>query len=434
MNITKIIDFLSSKNIEYYYNIYKETQWYNEEQMRNYQLTKFKKLIEHCYTNVPFYRNYMKDNKIFPNDIVSMEQATLFPVVTKELIKDRYKDFTPLNLKLIKGVKSDTTGGTTGNILVKRNDAITRSSIWATFKRFYDWMDIAERDKKLFLMGGHVIRKNRLDMLKNKITNILTNSISFSPYDTSEENYRNIINVLEKNDVALLRGYSQFLFSFCQRLENEGLKFNIKAVTTTAEPIMPVHRELFKKILNAETYDQYGCGEIGGIAYECEQHSGLHVSEERVYLEVNESNQLIITDLDNFSMPFIRYFNADEAIVSHKKCRCGRESQVLEKILGRTCDYVKGINGEVLHWAYFWHLVFDSSISKNNNLRKVQVIQTQKDKLKIRLVSNPLTNAEEEIWIKNIQSRMGKINIEFSYEDDIENSASGKYRPVICNI
>lgn len=434
MNRTLLSDLFTGKNVWYYYKLYNETQWYNKTQMEAFQLNKFKRLIEHCYLNVPFYRNYMLERKISPRDILSMEQISLFPVVTKEFIQERYEEFTPLNLKAIKGVKIKPTGGTTGNILFKRNDANTRSSIWATFKRFQDWMEIKDKDKILILMGGHVIGVNKMDKLKKRVINYLTNSISFNPYDTSEENYINIVNALKSNNFSLIRSYSQFLFSLCQRFEKDGLNFNVSAVTTTAEPITPHHREIFRRILNAEVYDQYGCGEIGGIAYECSEHNGLHVSEERVFLEINELNQLIITDLDNYSMPFIRYYNADEALASDDKCSCGRHSQLLKKILGRTCDYVIGINGEILHWAYFWHLVFDSKVAAKNNLKKFQVVQNQKDRLTIRLVATPLTIEEEKLWTSNIQSRMGEIFVDFSYEKNIENSISGKYRPVICNI
>jgi len=435
MNSTKIIDFLSNKNVWKYYNEYTSTQWYSNIEMKEYQLFKFKKLIQHCYDNVPYYRNFMQSNGLSPSDFTKIDQISVFPIVTKEIIKDRYVEFIPDNLRNIKGVKVKTTGGTTGNILYKRNDANTRASIWGTFKRFSDWMDISDKDKTLILMGGHVIGKQRIDLLKRKLLHYITNSVSFNPYDTSDKNYFDIVNSLNSTHFSLIRSYSQFLFSFCQRLESEGLKFDVRAITTTAEPITDTHRNLFKRVLNASTFDQYGCGEIGGIAYECDKHEGLHVSEERVYLEINDKNQLVITDLDNFSMPFIRYFNADEAIVSDKLCSCGRKSMLLKKIMGRTCDYVIGLNGEILHWAYFWHLVFDSNIAKNNNLRKFQIVQNHKERLTIRLVASPpLTEREERVWISNIHSRMGEIEVNFVYEHDIENSASGKYRPVVCNI
>lgn len=435
MDITKLTDILTGKNIAGYYKEYSKTQWYSDEQMQAYQLIKLQKLVSHCYYNVPYYTKIMDERGITPNDVISLDFVKSFPLLTKEIIKANYQDFIPKNLGSIQGVKTSQTGGTTGNILFKRNDANTRSSIWASFKRFTEeWMNIAESNKKLILMGGHVMGSSLKEKVKKKAISILSNSVTFSPYDTSEQNTENIIRALQENSFEQIRSYSQFLYQFSLKLKQKGLKFNVKAITTTAEPLMPEHRELFKEIFNAEIFDQYGCGEIGGIAYECNHHKGLHITEERVLVEVNEHNELIVTDLDNYAMPFIRYWNADQAILSNKKCSCGRQSQLIEQIMGRTCDYIVGVNGEILHWAYFWHLFFDSKVADKRNLRKFQVVQRTKNELFIRIVADLLTDEEKQILIENIQNRLGPIQITFSFENDIENSASGKYRPVINNL
>lgn len=435
MDITKLTDILTGKNIAGYYKEYSKTQWYSDEQMQAYQLIKLQKLVSHCYYNVPYYTKIMDERGITPNDVISLDFVKSFPLLTKEIIKANYQDFIPKNLGSIQGVKTSQTGGTTGNILFKRNDANTRSSIWASFKRFTEeWMNIAESNKKLILMGGHVMGSSLKEKVKKKAISILSNSVSFSPYDTSEQNTENIIRALQENSFEQIRSYSQFLYQFSLKLKQKGLKFNVKAITTTAEPLMPEHRKLFKEIFNAEIFDQYGCGEIGGIAYECNHHKGLHITEERVLVEVNEHNELIVTDLDNYAMPFIRYWNADQAILSNKKCSCGRQSQLIEQIMGRTCDYIVGVNGEILHWAYFWHLFFDSKVADKRNLRKFQVVQRTKNELFIRIVADLLTDEEKQILIENIQNRLGPIQITFSFENDIENSASGKYRPVINNL
>lgn len=435
MDITKLTDILTGKNIAGYYKEYSKTQWYSDEQMQAYQLIKLQKLVSHCYYNVPYYTKIMDERGITPNDVISLDFVKSFPLLTKEIIKANYQDFIPKNLGSIQGVKTSQTGGTTGNILFKRNDANTRSSIWASFKRFTEeWMNIAESNKKLILMGGHVMGSSLKEKVKKKAISILSNSVTFSPYDTSEQNTENIIRALYENSFEQIRSYSQFLYQFSLKLKQKGLKFNVKAITTTAEPLMPEHRELFKEIFNAEIFDQYGCGEIGGIAYECNHHKGLHITEERVLVEVNEHNELIVTDLDNYAMPFIRYWNADQAILSNKKCSCGRQSQLIEQIMGRTCDYIVGVNGEILHWAYFWHLFFDSKVADKRNLRKFQVVQRTKNELFIRIVADLLTDEEKQILIENIQNRLGPIQITFSFENDIENSASGKYRPVINNL
>ncbi len=431
MNVTRITDFLTGKHVEKNYRLYLKTQWYDREQMDAYRLVKLKALVEHCYAHVPFYRRHMDSIKLKPADVTSLDILKEFPISSKELIKAHFDDFKPDNLDRIKGAKVSQTGGTTGNILYARNDANARSSTWAAFKRFENWMDLKQSDKSLILMGGHVIGKHPYHQLKSYVNNTLRNRIAFSPYDTSEENIRNIINTLKTTKIDFIRSYSQFLFSLAKRLKDEKLSFNVKAITTTAEPLMPEHRKLFKEVFNAECFDQYGFGEIGGVAFECNHHEGLHLTEEHVMVEANERDELMVTDLDNYALPFIRYHNADQAIFSEKPCSCGRKSKLIKKVMGRTCDYISGLNGEFLHWAYFWHLLFDSQVAEKRNLRKFQIVQPSKDILKVRLVSDPLTEEEKQVLIDNIQSRIGKIDVKFSFETEIENSASGKYRPVI---
>ncbi len=436
MNRTKIMDVLSGKNVWEYYQEYKKSQWYSVPELEQVKINKLRRLLEHCYLNVPYYAQVMKNTGISPSDVTDLSIIENFPIITKEIIKSNYQDFIPTNLRKIRGVELSQTGGTTGNILLKRNDANTRSAVWAAFRRFEDWMNYnPSRDKALILMGGHVIKHKNLasfkSVLKNKIINIINNQVSFNPYETGPELTESIVNALKKYKFKLIRGYSQYLYNLAKILQNRGLYFNIPSITTTAEPLLKIHRDIFKRIFGAESFDQYGCGEVGGIAFECEKHEGLHITEEHVIIEVNENNEIIITDLDNFAMPFIRYWNADQILLSDKDCSCGRKHKLIKKVLGRTCDYIIGANGEYLHWAYFWHLVFDSGISEKYDLRKFQVIQKTKDSIIFRYVAKQLSREDERKLADNIKYRLGDIKITFVQEDNIENSKSGKYRPVI---
>ncbi len=431
MLFLKISDFLSRKQVFKTYKEYLETQWFSLNDMERYQITKLQKLINHCYYNVPYYKRIIEEKNIDITKIQSLEILKKFPILTKEIVQDNYKDFLPLNCREIRGVKTTQTGGTTGNILFKRNDAATRSSIWATFRRYEDWMDYKRNDKLLILMGGHVRKASLIEKIKSRVISYLYNSISVDIYNTSNETIEKVVEILKKKKIRHIRAYPQFLYSVAKFLQDKNMTFKIKSISTTAEPIMYEHRKIFREVFNCEVFDQYGCGEIGGIAYECNHHKGLHISEERVILEVNEYNELIVTDLDNFSMPFIRYWNADQILLDNNPCSCGRKSTLIKKIMGRTCDYVIGINGEFLHWAYFWHLIFDSDIAEIRNLRKFQVIQKSHHELLLRLVCNPLSEDEITFICSDIKKRVGEMKVNFRYEDDIENASTGKYRPVI---
>ncbi|MDY0217725.1 MAG: hypothetical protein RBR14_00015 [Candidatus Cloacimonas acidaminovorans] len=431
METIKIIDLLTGKTTYKYYTKYKETQWFNRDEMIKYQISKLRKLIHHCYVNVPYYTNIMKERKINPKAVESMNYIQQFPILTKEIIKENYELFIPINSNNIKGIKTSPTGGTTGSILNKRNDANTRSSIWGSYRRFYDWMGITPGDMILTYWGGHIRKPNYREHFKNLLSNKLRNTISFNAYDTCPNTIDLIIKCLKSGKIKLIQSYPQALYTLALQLRERGNSFKIKAIMTTSEPLMPQHRELFREVFNCEAYDQYGCGEIGGIAYECEAHNGLHITEERVYLEINENNELLITDLDNFAMPFIRYYNGDQAEFASEDCLCGRKSKVMKRILGRTCDYLLCRNGQSLHWAYFWHLLFDTEIALKRNFKKFQIVQKSEDFLLFRYVGDKLTKLDEGILLRMIREKMGDIKIDFIKEDDIECSISGKYRPVI---
>ncbi|MDD3235131.1 MAG: hypothetical protein PHH43_02270 [Candidatus Cloacimonetes bacterium] len=431
MDYQRLIDFVTGKSVNKYYQLYAQTQWYSADEMHAYQLEKLKKLLNHCYCNVPYYTKLMKDNGIIPKEIKDFGVLNSFPVLTKEIIKANYDKFIPINESQIKGIRTGQTGGTTGNILNKRNDANTRSSGWGSYRRFYDWMDISPSDKVLTYWGGHVISHGFKEKMVKSISNKLKNIVAFDAYDTNPKVLDMIAEHLKSGQIKLIRSYPQALYTLALRLKEKSDSFSIKAIMTTSEPIMPQHRKLFKEVFGCDTFDQYGCGEIGGIAYECAEHKGLHVTDERVYLETNDNNDLLITDLDNYVMPYIRYWNADQAVFSEQECSCGRKSRVIEKVLGRTCDYLIGINGQTLHWAYFWHLLFDTGIAIKHNFVKFQIIQKAPDYLVFRTVSDPIPEDEKEMLRKMIRDKMGEMKVDFILETDIENSSSGKYRPVI---
>lgn len=431
MNKIKIIDLLTGKKVWDYYQIYKKSQWFSKVEIEAFQVLKLKKLLKHCYENVPYYRAIIDEMNIDFTNFESVDVLLKFPLLTKEIIQKNYNDFIPKNITKLKGVKTKQTGGTTGNILFYRNDAQTRSSSWGTYQRFQDWMGLQPSDRTLILMGGHLRKRNYVEILNNKINRLIRKTDSIDIYNTKDDKADRIIYTLKNKRISHIRSYPQYLFSIAKEFESRRLRFNIDTITTTAEPLMPEHRTIFWKIFNAETFDQYGCGEIGGLAYECEKHEGLHVAEERIILEQNSNNELITTDLDNYAMPFIRYWNADQAIIDNNGCSCGRKSKMIRKIMGRTCDYVIGEHGQFLHWAYFWHLFFDSNIAESRSLRKFQIVQQSGTELKIRLVSSHLSQAESGFIITDIRKRLGNLKVEFSYESDIENTKTGKYRPVV---
>ena len=158
-------------------------------------------------------------------------------------------------------------------------------------------------------------------------------------------------------------------------------------------------------------YDQYGCGETLSIAFECEKHEGLHLSNEHIILEIlNEKNQMsnrgkvIFTNLVNYTMPVIRYENDDIASWADKECSCGRNLPLLKEIDGRVCEFIEGTNKNKVHGEFFTHIFDGLRISEKYQIKEFRIIQEKIDKIRIEFVT------EEDLSKKDVKIIRNKVN------------------------
>jgi len=176
------------------------------------------------------------------------------------------------------------------------------------------------------------------------------------------------------------------------------------------------------------------------IASECEKHQGMHISMENLIVEVikengkpakpGETGQIVITDLHNYGMPFIRYKN-DDIVKVGTKCSCGRGLEVIKEVEGRELDVIKLPNGKILSGVFFPHLLKDFE-----EVEKFQFIQHDYDKFTLKLVLDSKFTHPRLNEIKSIITQfVGKdviLNIEVV--DDIPLTPSGKFRVTISHV
>ena len=165
-----------------------------------------------------------------------------------------------------------------------------------------------------------------------------------------------------------IRGYASSVYYFARWLkENDASLPSIAAVFTTAEKLMPHMRKVIEETFCCEAYDNYGLMDGGVSAYECPEHSGMHIDTERSIMEVvdpsgcqvvNGGGQILATSLYNFSMPFIRYSTGDLGCLGDTECACGRHHLLLDNIVAREKDYLITPLGRVVHGAAFIGLIF----------------------------------------------------------------------------
>ena len=89
-----------------------ESSGWTEQLLQAYQLVEMRKLLDHCYWNVPYYKRIFLENKWTPADFRSLEDLKNFPVLTKKIIMENRDDLITEHSDDIKRYPISTSGST----------------------------------------------------------------------------------------------------------------------------------------------------------------------------------------------------------------------------------------------------------------------------------------------------------------------------------
>jgi phenylacetate-CoA ligase len=156
-------------------------------------------------------------------------------------------------------------------------------------------------------------------------------------------------------------GTAGFLMNILKKAEEMGLDprrdLNLKVAIAGGEVGGGPMRKLFEEKYNMITGDFYGTADVGMIAYECKEKSGMHFIENLVAeivdpktgktLAPGEVGEVVITNF-NKGYPMIRFGTGDLSKVDEEYCGCGRTSVRLTRILGRVGEAVR-VRGMFIH-------------------------------------------------------------------------------------
>ena len=195
---------------------------------------------------------------------------------------------------------------------------------------------------------------------KTYLWNYLNNYYTIPIMNITSETVDIHFKQIKKQGINFMRGYPSSLYTFSNYLKSKSISYSMKGVFTTAEMLYPYHRKVIEDVFGTGIIDAYGCGDGMAGANQCEQRNKYHINIETSYMEIlssdykndaqpGEEGTIVVTSLNDYAMPFIRYAPGDMAIQGKGKCPCGRGLPVLEKIIGRSSDLFKLANGRILN-------------------------------------------------------------------------------------
>lgn len=425
-----------------FYPTYKKlvkNQWKPYSELKHDQEKKLMQMIGLAYENVPYYHNLFKGLGIRPGDIRTVEDLEKLPILTKDIIKNNWEDFKPVNLSSIK-YYNNATGGSTGTPMQYRLTKHDRFLGGALLYRGWGYGGYEMSDKMVFLAGSSLDVGTK-SYLGTKVHEMVRNIKKLSSFDMGESEMHQYAGVLNTFCPRFVRGYASSIYFFAKWLDENGISVpSPETVFTTAEKLFPYMRKTIGDVLNCDVFDGYGLNDGGISAYECPEHSGLHIDTERSIMEVVDpegyqvdSGQglILATSLNNYAMPFIRYDTGDLAHIIEDVCSCGRGSRLLKEVIGRSVDILQTPEGKNVHGWFLLYIFWEYG----EGIKEYQVVQETLDKLVIQIVpEDKLDEKQLDSIRKVIHSKSEGWNVEFRLVDVIERTPAGKYKFVINEI
>jgi len=408
--------------------------------MQEYQLKNIKKLLLHAYQNVPYYTELFDKNKIVVDNFKNFEDFKRIPFLTKKDIKERFADL--IAKKFLNGdCIVNYTGGSTG---VPTKFYQDKSFIeWSAAVRIRGWLQVpgynfyssraviwgAERD----IRSDYNLRERMYDL-------IVRGAVRLNCFNLSPQRIHAFLKWYNLLSPSLLIGYVSGIELFCEFVEKNKSKIHRPgAVVLCAEGATEDQRNYIETVLDAPTYNMYGGREVGLIAMECEHHKGLHTVSENNFVELspinlsgyNNAGDIIVTNLNNYIFPFIRYKIGDIGVESEKgDCPCGRGLPLIDKIIGRSADNFVFKDGLIIAGEMFIHLM------KEYNVDTYQFIQENINLIKLKIVTNKYFKNDDIINIKKRFSKYLPNYVELAIEiiGNIPKTKTGKLRFVISRL
>jgi phenylacetate-CoA ligase len=140
---------------------------------------------------------------------------------------------------------------------------------------------------------------------------------------------------------------------------------------------------------------------------------------------------VVITDLFNYGMPFVRYANGDMATASADRCACGRGLPLLTRVDGRVLDAIRTPAGHVLPGEFFPHMLKDVA-----GLQRFQLVQRRLDRLDLSIVrGTDFDDASLDYIRREVNKVLGdSVQLDCHFVDDIPLTSSGKLRVTVSEL
>jgi len=408
--------------------------------LRTLQRAKLRELLVAAVRACSFYRREFAERGLVPDRGDPFDVLACLPLLDKSILKSSRADL--MNPHVPGGPIPCNTGGSTGEPLIFFFDRRRIAYDKAARMRSHAWFGARPGSREVYLWGSplELRRQDRLRTLRDRLTNEkLLNAFRMSP-----DRMRDYLRQIEAFRPVSLFGYPSSLALLCEFGEREGIRVGVpslKAVFVTGELCDDRQRRGIEAYFGVPVANGYGSREGGFVAHEYEcPHGSMHVTAESVVLEVvdeagrplplGEPGELVVTHLDNYAMPFIRYRTGDMGRLLPDICSCGRGLPRMDVVAGRRTDHLVAADGARVHALSLIYV-----LREIDAVGQFRIHQRRDRSVDVLVAATPAFREEHRNQIRRgVQRRLGEaIPVRVRLVDAVEPLPSGKHRHVISD-
>jgi phenylacetate-CoA ligase len=415
-------------------NVMEKNQYLSVDDLEELRLEKVKSIVLYAYENTDYYRQLLDRKGVSPNDIKTLEDLAKIPPLTKADIQNNSETLMSKRFDKVSLIK-DASGGSTGEPTVFYKNLEYQQLRAADQLRHDRWSGWDIGDRFALIWGAQRDLKASQSFREFIISRYVARIWELDAFDMNKDRMEKYVKTLQRINPKMILGYANALVAFSEYLNKYHPEHGIKpkGIISSAETLTEEKRSVIESAFNCKVLNRYGSREVGLIASECSEQSGLHINADNIYVEIvkdgkpvptGESGDILVTDFSNKAMPLIRYKLGDVGRLGENSCSCKRTLPILKSVEGRSGDFFVSADGSLVHGEYFTHLFYGEL-----DVKKFQMIQNTLQNVHLKIVSvNEDINAA---YLKSIVTKtvgiLGeqcKVNIDFV--SDIPPTASGK--------
>ena len=428
---------------------FERSEYWPPARIRAMQFVQLHRLAAHAFRTMPFWRARLAQAGFDPAVALTEEVWVRLVVLSRREVQSEGARLFCLSVPQDHGDVSElTTSGSSGMPVRTRTTRLLQRFWDALVLRDAIWHDLDITAKYA------VIRNDTAPDAGPPDGRLVSDwGRAFAGFPTAPAALLDLKRANTEQQVAwLVRQQPAYLMSYPSNLDllarhclAEGIRLpGLRAVRPFGEVVTDEVRAVMTEAWGAPVIDAYSAVETGMMALQCphaaaEGRVSFHVLSEGLLLEVlredgtpcaeGEVGRVVVTQLHNFVQPLLRYEIGDYVELG-APCGCGRGLPVLNRIIGKTIDRYVLPNGE----RHFRTGV--NRLTRSPSIMQVQVVQTSRTAMEIRVVLRaPLTAAEEADLRESLVKMLGHpFEVSIVEVAEIPRHPSGKFRSFVSDV